>query len=254
MTIFVNYAKYYDLLNAGKNYRKECDYIEKILKKFNYTPTSILDFGCGTGQHSIELFDRGYNIHGVDLSNQMIKIAKEKILKDTKRYRKNIKFDSTKNFGKKEGIFDASISLFHVINYHTSNYELKNYLKILSKRTKVGGLIIFDYWYSPAVQFQGPEVRVKEAENTDFRITRISFPNIKKNIIEVKFKIFIENKKNKNINKIDELHSMRPLEEKNLIELLPKELILLKTFEWMTFKSPSKKSWNVVSILKKLDR
>ena len=54
----------------------ECDFIEKEIE-YNKA-TRILDLGCGTGRHSIELARRGYNVVGVDLSESQLKRAKEK--------------------------------------------------------------------------------------------------------------------------------------------------------------------------------
>jgi 2-polyprenyl-3-methyl-5-hydroxy-6-metoxy-1,4-benzoquinol methylase len=54
----------------------ECDFIEKEIG-YNKA-TRILDIGCGTGRHSIELAKRGYNVVGIDLSKSLLKRAKEK--------------------------------------------------------------------------------------------------------------------------------------------------------------------------------
>ena len=47
--------------------------------------------------------------------------------------------------------FDNIISLFHVVSYLTSNYDIKNLFLNANKHLKKGGLFIFDIWYSPAV-------------------------------------------------------------------------------------------------------
>jgi ubiquinone/menaquinone biosynthesis C-methylase UbiE len=53
------YAQYYDLIYKNKNYKKECDYLEKIFRKFlNKKPKTILDLACGTGSHAIILAKR----------------------------------------------------------------------------------------------------------------------------------------------------------------------------------------------------
>jgi 2-polyprenyl-3-methyl-5-hydroxy-6-metoxy-1,4-benzoquinol methylase len=54
----------------------ECDFIESEIG--NNKATRILDIGCGTGRHSIELASRGYNIVGIDLSESLLNRAKEK--------------------------------------------------------------------------------------------------------------------------------------------------------------------------------
>ena len=49
----------------------ECDFIEKEIK-FN-KDLKILDIGCGTGRHTIELTKRGYAVTGIDLSDSLLK-------------------------------------------------------------------------------------------------------------------------------------------------------------------------------------
>ncbi|GAI13760.1 unnamed protein product [marine sediment metagenome] len=74
--LFQNYAKTYDTEEYTKGTIGECDFIEK---EINYDKTiKILDIGCGTGRHSIELSKRGYSVTGIDLSESQLKLAKEK--------------------------------------------------------------------------------------------------------------------------------------------------------------------------------
>lgn len=75
-TLFENYSKSYDKEDFVSGTLGECDFIEaeagfdKAIK--------ILDIGCGTGRHAIELTKRGYSVTGVDLSDDQLKRATEK--------------------------------------------------------------------------------------------------------------------------------------------------------------------------------
>jgi len=74
--LFENYGMKYDNENFTEGTIGECDFIEK---EINYNKSSkILDIGCGTGRHSIELSKRGYTITGIDLSESLLKRAREK--------------------------------------------------------------------------------------------------------------------------------------------------------------------------------
>ncbi len=74
-SLFENYALKYEQENFTQGTLGECDFIEK---EINYDKSlRILDLGCGTGRHSIELTKRGYNVTGVDLSESQINRAKE---------------------------------------------------------------------------------------------------------------------------------------------------------------------------------
>jgi 2-polyprenyl-3-methyl-5-hydroxy-6-metoxy-1,4-benzoquinol methylase len=75
-TLFNNYGLQYDKENFVHGTQGECDFIENEIK---YNKQSrILDIGCGTGRHSIELTKRGYSVTGIDLSDSLLKRAKEK--------------------------------------------------------------------------------------------------------------------------------------------------------------------------------
>ena len=78
--LFENYARKYDNESFTQGTIGECDFIEK---EMNYEKnTRILDIGCGTGRHSIELAKRGYKVVGIDLSESLLERAKEKALKE----------------------------------------------------------------------------------------------------------------------------------------------------------------------------
>ena len=72
------YADAYDYLYQDKDYKKECDFLEEIFSKFSSGVKSVLDLGCGTGGHAAILAKRGYQVVGVDRSEEMIEIAKKK--------------------------------------------------------------------------------------------------------------------------------------------------------------------------------
>lgn len=74
--LFENYAKNYDAEEFTKGTIGECDFIEK---EINYDKAiKILDIGCGTGRHAIELSKRGYSVTGIDLSESQLQRAKQK--------------------------------------------------------------------------------------------------------------------------------------------------------------------------------
>jgi ubiquinone/menaquinone biosynthesis C-methylase UbiE len=75
-SLFENYAHKYDKECFVQGTVGECDFIEQEISRDK--SLKIIDIGCGTGRHTIELTKRGYNVTGVDLSEDQIKRAKEK--------------------------------------------------------------------------------------------------------------------------------------------------------------------------------
>jgi SAM-dependent methyltransferase len=74
--LFENYGRTYDKEIFTQGAMGECDFLEQEIA-FN-KQAKILDIGCGTGRHTIEMTRRGYNVLGVDLSDSQLAYAKEK--------------------------------------------------------------------------------------------------------------------------------------------------------------------------------
>ncbi|MCD4790886.1 MAG: class I SAM-dependent methyltransferase, partial [Bacteroidales bacterium] len=79
-SLFENYGLKYDNESFTQGTIGECDFIENEIN-FN-KQTRILDIGCGTGRHTIELTKRGYQVTGIDLSETLLNRAREKALKE----------------------------------------------------------------------------------------------------------------------------------------------------------------------------
>ena len=79
MTAYSEFAQIYDkLMHSDVNYEKYADYIENLFDMHNVNPDLVCDLACGTGNITIPLAKRGYNMTGVDISYDMLNIAREK--------------------------------------------------------------------------------------------------------------------------------------------------------------------------------
>ena len=138
-SLFENYGQKYDSESFTQGTIEECDFIEQEIS-FNKS-VKILDIGCGTGRHSIELSKRGYNITGIDLSDSLLAKAREKAKKhglkiDFLKYdARNLPFNNE---------YDLVIMLcegaFPLMETDEMNYEI---LKNATKSLKEGGKFIF---------------------------------------------------------------------------------------------------------------
>ncbi|MBN2425710.1 MAG: class I SAM-dependent methyltransferase [Calditrichaceae bacterium] len=137
--LFENYAKTYDNESFTKGTIGECDFIEKEIS-FNKS-LRIIDIGCGTGRHAIELAKRGYNITGIDFSESQLARAREKA-KD-----QNLKITFLQHDARNlpfENEFDLAIMLceggFPLMETDEMNFEI---LKNAAKTLRSPGKIIF---------------------------------------------------------------------------------------------------------------
>ena len=115
------YSQYYDLLYSDKDYISEVKYVDSLIKANSKNTKTLLDMGCGTGKHAELFCDMGYEVHGIDLSEGMLKIAENR----RKNKGDSLSFSQSNiqnlSLNKK---FDVVISLFHVMSYQNSNSEL----------------------------------------------------------------------------------------------------------------------------------
>jgi 2-polyprenyl-3-methyl-5-hydroxy-6-metoxy-1,4-benzoquinol methylase len=137
--LFENYGKKYEDETFTRGTIGECDFLEKELNENR--GLTILDLGCGTGRHSIEMSRRGYQMTGVDLSESMLAKARENAAKAGLEIKfmqgdaRNLTFENE---------FDVVIMLcegaFPLMETDEMNYEI---LENAAKALKAGGKFIF---------------------------------------------------------------------------------------------------------------
>lgn len=210
MEVFQDYAYYYNTFYQDKDYKKEADDVIYLLEKYGNGIKDIIDFGCGTGKHDVELCKKGLKCTGVDISALMVDIAKKNVEYDVET--KDISFfvaDIREYEPEKK--YDAVLSLFHVMSYQNSNDDFMSALHTARKCLKKGGILLFDAWYGPGVLTDKPSVRVKEIEDSQNILLRIAEPSMddRRNIVDVHYKVLITNKFTNKVKVINETHSMR---------------------------------------------
>lgn len=249
------YSHYYDIFYEKKEYEEEVHNLEKLIKSYLPNSNTILDLGCGSGRHAIIFAEKGYTVDGLDLSPNMLELAKIRKNSLPKKARDNIEFklgDARNfNFDKK---YDVILALFHVTSYLTTNDDILNMFKCVDRHLAPGGIFIFDYWYGPAVLTEKPTVKVKRLESDQFKVVRIAEPDLKTNVslVDVHYEIFVKNKKSNEHSQFNEIHSMRYffLNEINFL-LEQSGLRILNSVELITGKPPGLDTWGICSIAKK---
>lgn len=134
-------AAFYDKLMYDVDYISWVNYLEKIFQKFEVKPVLIADLGCGTGNISLEFARRNKEVIGIDISEEMLGIAKEKA------NRENIDIlllnqDMTKF--ELYGTVDCIISTMDSINHITNTNKLRKTFDLVNNYLNPGGLFVFD--------------------------------------------------------------------------------------------------------------
>ncbi len=78
MAGYGDFAYYYDLLTENVDYESRCDYIHGLLAENGISKGILLDLACGTGTVSMLMSEKGYEVIGVDASEDMLSQAQEK--------------------------------------------------------------------------------------------------------------------------------------------------------------------------------
>ncbi|MUG99025.1 methyltransferase domain-containing protein [Scytonema sp. UIC 10036] len=254
MNVFGNYARYYDLLYRDKDYVGEAQFIRQLLQIHASDAISILELGCGTGLHAVLLAKEGYQVHGVDISTQMLEISQSRLAQLPLDIASRLKFSQgdIRLFRTKQQ-FDAIVSLFHVVSYQTTNKALQATFATVKSHLKPGGVFIFDAWYGPAVLSDRPTTRIKRLEDEEVTITRIAEPVMyaNENLVDVNYQIFIKDKNSGVLEELQETHCMRYLFKPEIELLLQQfQMELLEYREWMSDREPGFDTWGVYFVVR----
>ncbi len=252
MNTFNFYAHYYDILYRDKNYDNETHFISRLLKSYVPQCHSILELGSGTGLHAVLLSLQGYNIVGVDRSDEMIMHSNRRIdligVEDAPQLRfvkgdiRDIRLGMS---------FDVVISLFHVISYQSTNNDLLATFTTARTHLKLGGYFIFDCWYAPAVLTLQPVTRVKYVEDENTRIIRVAEPKLhpNDNFVDVHYRVFVQDKTSEIMTEIQETHRMRYLSLPEIDMLFAQTgFERVKCGEWLSERDPGSDTWGIYVI------
>lgn len=246
-TVFgAEYAGAYDALYRDKDYAAECDLLERVFREHAAARVKcVLDLGCGTGGHAVVLAQRGYDVVGVDRSEDMLRAARARgssarfLLADITRLA----------LGEQ---FDAVAIMFAVLGYQLTNEDVQRTLAGARKHVHTGGVLFGDVWYGAAVLAQRPSERVKVIDTPGGgQIIRVASSelDVRRNVCTVAYHLWrIED--GRLIAETTERHPMRYFFEPELELLLADagfELLRVGGFPNLD-EPPGERTWNVAFV------
>jgi len=135
------FSSVYDILTENVEYERIADKICSLLHKNGVDGGLLLDLGCGTGTLSFLLENKGYDVIGVDPSEDMLSVANEK------KYDENSSAIFLCQSGEKldlYGTIDCAVSVLDTVNHIPSLENIKETFKKISLFMNINGIFIFD--------------------------------------------------------------------------------------------------------------
>jgi SAM-dependent methyltransferase len=245
--IFDRYAKFYDSLYVEKDYSEECAYVVSLFDVAEIQ--SVLDFGCGTGRFTEQFAAKGFCVDGIDISAKMIEIAQERLVLEPHLASLEISYEAAdvRTFAPKKQ-YDLVYSLFHVINYMTSDDDVQKFFSSAARALRKGGFLIFDFWYGPGVEADSPTERKKMVDWNGETLGRTAKPRLipEKNLVIVEYQI----ETTKEV--FSELHTMRYLFDADIDSFSAPYFVTESILGWREDVAPTSDNWNAVAILRRI--
>ena len=141
MEAYRSFARVYDMFMDNVPYGEWCEYLVSLLDAYGVREGLLLDLGCGTGNLTELLAEKGYDMIGVDNSADMLEIAAEKreksgldilyLMQDMREF-------------ELYGTVQAAVSICDSINYNPAYEELVQVFSLVNNYLDPGGIFIFD--------------------------------------------------------------------------------------------------------------
>ena len=141
MEAYTSFAQVYDLFQDNIPYGEWADYLKSLLNEYGVKDGLVLDLGCGTGSITELLAKAGYDMIGVDNSEDMLEIAMDKrsrsgldilyLLQDMREF-------------ELYGTVKAAVSICDSMNYILEKEDLVQVFKLVNNYLDPSGIFIFD--------------------------------------------------------------------------------------------------------------
>lgn len=249
MNSYTNFAKFYDrLMTIDINYEKIADFIENIFTDYDASPNLICDLACGTGNVTLALAKRGYEMIGVDKSVDMLDIAREKMQKENQ----NILF-LNQSITKLDlyGTCDAFLCMIDGINYIINPKSFENMLYRINKCfINPNGLFIFDIssYYKLSETIKN-NTFIHDGDDLFYSWENRYYE--KQKLLKMYLNFFAK-EKNKGYKRFCEKHLQRLYTEDEIVKALEKSGFTdIKTYDGYSFEKPKKDSERITFVCRK---
>jgi len=245
--MYAEFSQVYDKFMDNVDYDSWIEFIEKIWEKNGLKPKLVLDLACGTGNFTMPLSKKGYEMIGVDSSAEMLSVARSKEEADS-----GILFlcQDMREF-ELYGTVDAGICMVDGLNYLLEEDELLQVFRLVKNYLNPGGIFIFDMntiYKFKEVMGENSYCDIDESS----AIIWENYYDEADNENEYNVTIFIENEESGMYKRHEETHYQKGYEKENIIELINEAgLTILNIYGGTGFEEYSGTCEKIFFVLKK---
>ena len=244
---YTSFAQVYDMFMDNVDYPAWSKYLIQLLKEYQVEDGLVLDLGCGTGNMTELLAKEGYDMIGVDNSEDMLEIASEKraesglnilyLLQDMREF-------------ELYGTVRAAVSVCDSVNYITEPEELKEVFRLVNNYLDPEGVFIFDfntvYKYK---EVMGDTVIAEDRGECSFIWDNYYYDEEKINEYDLTLFIREEGKEKNLYRKYQETHYQRGYTLDEMKELIQSSGLIFETaYDAFTHEAPTEKSERIYII------
>lgn len=246
MDCYSDFASIYDILiEEDVDYKKWSNKILEICKELNVENKDYLDLACGTGNITIELYKNFGSTHAIDLSQEMLTIAREKLSKQCFKPKLSCQDLRSLKLNKK---FDLITCVLDGTNYLLSSDDLLKYFNGVKEHLKDNGVFIFDInSYYKLSKVLGDNIFSYDSDE----VTYVWNNSFEDDLCNMDIIFFVKNE-DETYERIDESHVERAYEVEEIENLIKKSgLKVIKKLDNYSEEMINEKTERIVFVVKK---
>lgn len=160
-------SPYYHQLYVNRDEQEAAAFIDLLITHLHPPAgAAMLDVACGKGRHSIQLAGKGFDVTGIDLSEESIEEALQSENDSLHFYRHDMRLPFRINY------YDYAFNFFTSFGYFKTKREHDNAIRTIAQSIKHKGCFIMDYLNVPFTEAQIEPTTIKEIDGIVFNITK----------------------------------------------------------------------------------
>lgn len=237
MTAYSGFAKIYDAYMQAEDYSRWLKGVNALIDDYGLPTKKVLELACGSGAMSILLAKYGYDVIGLDISEDMLMIAKDKALNE--RLKIDFFQQDMVNYELNQS-FDTVLCICDGMNYILENEGLKSVFRRVHQSLQDEGVFIFDISTFYKLKYMLGDSTIAESRENSAFIWE-NYYDEAMDILSFELSVFTE--ENGVYKRSDELHEQRAYKVKDIVDL-SRQYFEVKTVVTDEFKAIDIEQYN----------